>query len=106
MKRTVPSLKRTLWLLRELRLADRLIPTRRRAAGGVRPRANSFKNCWRLADIGRRPGPLCTRRDDTTQTSTDLACVASTTGNHPVEKGSDFSRRQVRREALCIREGV
>jgi hypothetical protein len=40
-----------------------------------------------LADCGRRPGPLRTRRDDATPTSTDLACVAATTGNHPAQKG-------------------
>lgn len=42
---------------RQLRLAERLIPTSRRAAAGVRPSANSFKNCWRFADIGRRQDP-------------------------------------------------
>ena len=41
-------------------------------------RANNVKSCWRFDDIGRRPGPLRSRRDDATQTSTGLACVAST----------------------------
>jgi hypothetical protein len=81
--RTVPSLRRTVWPLRQLWPVERLTPTSLRAAARVQPCAKSFRNCCRLADCGRRPGPLRTRRDDATPTSTDLACVASTTGNHP-----------------------
>ena len=92
--RTVPSLRRTVWPRRQLWLVARLMPTSRRAAAGVHPWASSFKNCWRLADCGRRPGPFFTRRDEDNTTSTDLACVASTAGNHPVATGLSFNRRQ------------
>ena len=66
-------------------------------AARVQPCANSFRNCCRLADCGRRPVPLRTRHD-ATPTSTDLACVASTARNHPGAGCSTFSRnRQIGR---------
>ena len=92
--RTVPSLRRTVWPRRQLWQVARLMPTSRRAAAAVHPCANSFKNCLRLADCGRRPGPFFTRRDADNTTSTDLACVASIAGNHPVATGLVFNRRQ------------
>jgi hypothetical protein len=82
------------------RTLDTRIPWRPDPSAGkgggvnIQPETTASRTAGASPNIGRRPGPLRTRRDDTTQTSTLLACVARLLETTPEQAQISTRNRQ------------